>query len=158
MSLNKKFIYYCRVSVSEGLSTELSTSQLMLENYDKKVYQKCRYCHCVIEIEKAFKEEEDTCNMCLKLLKNQDRINPQIYIIWTDNQEYRVFTNFHCSFADRIFRYENIKYKFGEIPQEVIDNHCLMHVTKIMLKIMLVTPQCKISREHLDRITLALPN
>ena len=61
--------------------------------------------------------------MCLKLLKNQDRINPQIYIIWTDNQKYRVFTNFHRSFADRIFRYENIKYKFGEIAQEVIDNH-----------------------------------
>ena len=61
--------------------------------------------------------------MCLKLLKNQDRINPQIHIIWTDNQKYRVSTNFHHSFADCIFRYENIKYKFGEIPQEVIDNH-----------------------------------
>ena len=71
MSLNKKnFIYYCRVSVGEGLNTELSTSQLMLEKYDTKVYQKCRYCHCVIEIEKAFKEEEDTCNMYLKLSKN----------------------------------------------------------------------------------------
>ena len=124
MSLNKKyFIYYCCVSVSEGLNTELSSSQLMLEKYDKKVYQKCRYCHFVVEIEKAFKEEEDTCNMSLKLLKNQDRINPQIYIIWTENQKYRVFTNCHRSFADRIFRYENIKYKFGEIPQEVIDNH-----------------------------------
>ena len=37
MSLNKKsFIYYCRVNVSEGLNTELSTSQLMLEKYDRK--------------------------------------------------------------------------------------------------------------------------
>ena len=124
MSLNKKyFIYYCRVSVSEGLNTELPTSQLVLEKHDKEVYQKCRYCCCVIEIKKAFKEEKDTCNMCINLLKNPDRINPKIYIIWTDNQKYRVFTNFHCSFAYRIFRYENIKYKFGEIPQEVIDNH-----------------------------------
>ena len=57
MSLNKKsFIYYCRVSVTECLNTELSTSQLMLEKYDKKVYQNCRYCCCVIEIKKAFKE------------------------------------------------------------------------------------------------------
>ena len=41
MSLNKKyFIYYCRVSVSEGLNTELPTIQLMLEKYDKGVYQK----------------------------------------------------------------------------------------------------------------------
>ena len=41
MSLNKKyFIYYFRVSVSEGLNTELPTIQLMLEKYDKGVYQK----------------------------------------------------------------------------------------------------------------------
>ena len=38
-------------------------------------------------------------------------------------QKYRVFTNFHRSFVDRVFRYENIKDKFGEIAQEVIDNH-----------------------------------
>ena len=124
MSSNKKyFIYYCRISVSEGLKTELSTSDIMLEKYNKEVYQKCRYCHCVIEIEKAFKEEEDTCNKCLELLKNEDRINPQIYIIWTENQKYRIFTNFHRSFVYRIFRYENIKDKLGKIAHEVIDNH-----------------------------------
>ena len=47
MPLNEKyFIYYCRVSVSEGLNIELSISELMLEKYNKEVYQKCRYCHC----------------------------------------------------------------------------------------------------------------
>ena len=35
----------------------------------------------------------------------------------------RVFTNFHRSFVDPIFRYEDIKNKFGEIDHEVIDNH-----------------------------------
>ena len=41
MPLNEKyFIYYCCVSVSEGLNTELSTSELMLGKYDKEVYQK----------------------------------------------------------------------------------------------------------------------
>ena len=123
-SLNKKyFFYYCQVSIKEGLNTELSTTKLMFEKYDKKVYQRCRYCHCTIEIKKAFTEDEKVCNMCIKLLKNQGRINPQIYIIWTQCQKYRVFTNFHCSFVDRIFRYENIKNKFGEIDHEVIDNH-----------------------------------
>ena len=39
------------------------------------------------------------------------------------NQQYSVFTNFHCSFVDRVFSYENIKDEFGEIPQELIDNH-----------------------------------
>ena len=47
--------------------------------------------------------------MCVKLLQNQDKINPQIHIIWKENQKYRVFTNFHRSFVDRVFRHENIK-------------------------------------------------
>ena len=36
MPLHKKyFIHYYRVSISEGLNTELSTSDLMLERFDK---------------------------------------------------------------------------------------------------------------------------
>ena len=51
MSLNKKyFIYYPRVSLSEGLNTELPIYKLMLGNYDKEVYRECSYCCCVIEI------------------------------------------------------------------------------------------------------------
>ena len=39
MPLNKKyFIYYCRVSVSEGLKIDLDTSKLMLGHYNKEVY------------------------------------------------------------------------------------------------------------------------
>ena len=122
MPLDKKyFIHYCRVSVKEGLNTDLSTSQLMLDTYDKEVYQRCRYCCCVIEIKKAFKEDASTCNMCFKLLQNQDKINPQIHIIWTENQKYRVFTNFHRSFLDNLFRKENIKDKSSEISQETIE-------------------------------------
>ena len=38
MSFNKKyFIYYCCISVKEGLNTDLKTSELMLGNYDKEV-------------------------------------------------------------------------------------------------------------------------
>ena len=61
--------------------------------------------------------------MCFKLLLNEDKINPQIHVIWTENQKYRVFTNFYGSFVDRIFRYENIKEKYGELSQENIDIH-----------------------------------
>ena len=60
---------------------------------------------------------------CFKLLQNVDKINPEIHVIWTENQKYRVFTNFHRSYVDRIFRYENIKDKYGEISQETIDIH-----------------------------------
>ena len=121
---NKKyFIYYCRISVKEGLNTDLKTSELMFGKYDKEVYQICQYCHQVIEIKRGFKENVFICNMCFKLLQNVDKINPQIQIIWTENQKYRVFTNFHFSYVDRIFRYENIKDKFRESSQETIDIH-----------------------------------
>ena len=50
--------------------------------------------------------------MCINLLKNEDKINPSIYIIQTENQKYRVFTNFHCSFVGCVMKNENIKEKF----------------------------------------------
>ena len=40
MPLHKKyFIHYYRLSVSEGLNTELSASDLMLEKFDQEVFQ-----------------------------------------------------------------------------------------------------------------------
>ena len=96
MFSNKKyFIYYCCISVKEVLNTDLKTSELMLDKYE--VYQKCQYCHQVIEINKGFKENALICNMCFKLLQNVNKINPQIHIIWTENQKYWIFTNFHHS-------------------------------------------------------------
>ena len=105
------------------MNTDLKTSELMLGKYDKEVYQKCQYCHQVIEVKKGFKENAFICNTCFKLLLNQGKINPKIHIIWTENQKYRVFTNFHRSFLDRIYRYENIKKKYGEISQETVNFH-----------------------------------
>ena len=123
-SLNKKyFIYYCRVSVTEGLNTELNTDQLILKKYDKEIYLSCRFRHRVIEIKKAYTGEKDTCNKYLSLMKNEDKDNPQIFIIWTENQKFRVFSNFHQSFLNRIFRHENIKNNSGKISYEVIDHH-----------------------------------
>ena len=101
----------------------MKTSELMLSKYVKEVYQSCIYCHQVTEIKKDFKEDASVCKMCFKLLQNVDNINPQVHIIWAEKQKYIVFTNFNRSFVDRIFRYENIKDKSGEISQEVIDKH-----------------------------------
>ena len=119
----KSFIYYYRISVRQGLNIELKTSQLMLGNYNKEIYQSCKYCHQVIEIKKGFNENPFICNICFKLLKNEDKINPQIHVIWSENQQYRVFTNLHRSYLDRIFRFENIKDKFGKICEETINKH-----------------------------------
>ena len=104
MSLSKKyFIYYHCVSTEEGLNVDLNTSELMLGNYDKEIYRKCKYCHCVIKIKKGFKENPFIGNICFKVIQNDNKINPQIYIIWTENQKYRVFTNVYRSYLDKIF-------------------------------------------------------
>ena len=105
------------------MNTDLKTLELILGKYDKEVYQSCRHCHQVIEIKKGFKEDASVCNMCFRLFKNLDKSNPQIHVIWTENQKYRVFISFHHSFVDRIFWYENIKDKSGETSQEVIHKH-----------------------------------
>ena len=124
MPLHKKyFIHYYRVSVSEELNTELSTSNLMLEKFDKEVFQRCCFCHCTIEIKNAFTKEKDVCDYCLSLLENEDQDNPKIHIIWTENKKYRVFTNFHRAFVDCIFIYEKNSNKTGKISQEMIENH-----------------------------------
>ena len=93
----------------------------MLGSYDKEVYQKCKYCHCVIEIKKSFKENAFICNMCFKLLQNQDKINPQIHIMWKENQKYRVFTNFHHSLLDNLFRRENIKTNVANFHKKLLN-------------------------------------
>ena len=122
MPLNKKYFnHYSCISVSEGFNIDLDTSKLMLDHYNKEVYRSCQRCRCVIEIKKGFKEDLSVCNECFKLLQNQDRINPQIHIIWTENRKYKVFTNFYRSCLDNTFRMENIKSKCGEISQETIE-------------------------------------
>ena len=87
MSLNKKyFISYCCITIKK-FSKSANTVIVWLK----------------------LKKLAFICNMCFKLLQNQDKINPQIHIIWTENQKYRVFTNFHHSLLDNLFRRENIK-------------------------------------------------
>ena len=49
MSNPKSFLYYSRISVSEGLNTELKT-EICLERYNKETYKKFGYCHQVIKI------------------------------------------------------------------------------------------------------------
>ena len=121
MSLSKKyFTHYCRVSISEGLNTDLPTSKLMLGQYNKDIYQECSHCKCVIEIEKAFTENEFICNMCFKLLDENDETNSKIYIIWKGNLKFGVFSNLYRSFLDKIFRNQNIKDKIGGISKETI--------------------------------------
>ena len=81
------------------------------------------HCRCVIEIKKAFTENEFICKMCLKLLQNRDEVNSKKYIIWKNNLKYRVFSKLYRSFLDKMFNNENIKDKSGEISKETIANY-----------------------------------
>ena len=116
---HKIFFYYCRMSIKQGLNTELSDSDLAIGIYDKDLFQEYNFCYRVYEIKKAFKENEYICNQCFKLLqKVKDEISPKIHIIWNENAQYRVCTNIHRSLADYIFRKENVSDKNGNIPKE----------------------------------------
>ena len=119
----KIFILCCCVTVSKGLNIKLETSELMLEKFNKEVYQRYKHCHFILEIIKAFKEDKTVCIMCINLLKNEYKDNPKIHIIWIESEKDRVFSNFHQSFLDCIFRNENIKNKCVKISHEIIDNH-----------------------------------
>ena len=121
MSNPKSFLYYSRISVSEGLNTELKTSEICLERYDKETYKKCGYCHQVIEIKKKIKEDTDTCDVCFKHLQKEDKINTLIHIIWKENTKYRVFSDLHRIYVDKIFRREPILGKSGSVSIEQID-------------------------------------
>ena len=92
------FIHDCCVSVNDGLNIDLSTSDLLLGKFDREVFQDCRFCHCISEIKKTFTKNSYICDCCMALLENQDQGNPKIHIIWTENQKYRVFSNFYHGF------------------------------------------------------------
>ena len=124
MPLSRKYyIFYHCASTQEGLNIDLNTSQLMLGNYNKEIYQGCTSYHCVIEIKKGFKENALICNICYKLIQNDNKSISKIHIIWTKNQKYRVFTNFYQSFLDKVFRKENMKDKCREILQKNIEKY-----------------------------------
>ena len=85
---HKIFFYYCRMSIKQGLNTELSDSDLAIGIYDKDLFQEYNFCYRVYEIKKAFKENEYICNQCFKLLqKVKDEISPKIHIIWNENAQ-----------------------------------------------------------------------
>ena len=121
MSNYKSFLYYSHISVSEGLNTELKTSELCLERYDKEIYKKCGHCRQVIQIKKNFKEDTDTCDVYFKLLQKEDKMNTFIHIIWKENTKDRVFSELHCIYVDKIFRREPILGKSGSVSKEQID-------------------------------------
>ena len=85
------------------------------------LYKKCGHCRQVIEIKKNVKEDTDTCDVCFKLLQKEVKMNTFIHIIWKENTKYRVFSDLHHIYVDKIFRRESILGKSGTVSKEKID-------------------------------------
>ena len=94
MSNKKSFLYYSRLSVSEGLNTETNELQMNLCWFDKDIFKKFKYCIQVLAIKKTFDKDKDICNACVKLLEKEVKINLHIYITWKNNAKYRVLQTF----------------------------------------------------------------
>ena len=89
--MSKDYLYYCRISIKEGLDIE--TEKPHLERFiDKTFSRKCRLCCQLVIIVKSFKEDEYTYNSCFKITSDIDKVG-RMYVIWKDNSQYRVFTN-----------------------------------------------------------------
>ena len=93
----------------------------ILGKYNKEVYQKCQYCHQVIKIKKGFKKMPlfSICvlnfyKMWIKLIHKYTLYGQKTENLWILVEK---------NYVNRIFRYENIKDKYGEISQETIDIH-----------------------------------
>ena len=112
MSNKKLFLYYSRLSISEGLNTEINELQMHLGRFDKDIFKNCKCCIQVFAI-----------NACVKRLEKVVRIKPHIYIMLKNNAKYRVFTDLHRSDADFIFHREPITGISKKISDEKLDIH-----------------------------------
>ena len=55
MSYKRSFLYYSRLSVSEGLDKEANELEMNLRCFDQDIFQKCNYCSHVFAIKKTLK-------------------------------------------------------------------------------------------------------
>ena len=111
--MSKEFLYYCKISVKEGLDIE--TEKPHLERFiDRTISRKCRLCCQLFIIAKNVKEDECTSNSCFKIMPDIDK-HGKIHVIWKDNSQYRVFTNLWRSFAQEIMNKENLRDKYRYI-------------------------------------------
>ena len=112
--MSKDYLYYCRISIKEGLDIE--TEKPHLERFiDKTFSRKCRLCCQLVIIVKSFKEDEYTYNSCFKITSDIDKVG-RMYVIWKDNSQYRLIT-LRRSFAQEIMNKQHLtdKYEYIEI-------------------------------------------
>ena len=114
----KHFFYYVKGLI---LLQNINKQTLKLKSHTKSDIEitfsrKCRlYCQLLI-IAKNFKEDENTCNSCFKIISGINMFD-RMRIICKDNSQHRVFTNLRRSFAQEIMNKEDLmdKYKYIDI-------------------------------------------
>ena len=113
--MSKDFLYYCRISIKQGLDIE--TEKPHLERFiDQTFSRKCRLCCQFFIIAKNFKEDENASNSCFKITSDINEFG-RMHIIWKDNSQYGVFTNLWRSFAQELMNKEDLidKYRYIDV-------------------------------------------
>ena len=105
-------IYYSRLSIKEGLGIDSSKPHVEDTN------RKCPCCKEVFAISKNFEFDEQICNECYKIKSTNNCESANMFVLWTDNAFYRVFTNLCYNWADRVLRSERSLDKFGYIDMK----------------------------------------
>ena len=107
----KDFLYYCRISIKEGLDIE--TEKAHLERFiDKTKSRICRLCSQLFIITENFKDDENTCHSYFIITSDIDEFG-KMHVIWKNNAKFRVFTNLWRSLAQKIINRENLLDKYG---------------------------------------------
>ena len=99
----KEFLCYQRISIKEGLDIE--SEKPHLERYDITKPGKCRLCYQIFITKTFFKDNDNDCNQCFKIMNNITKTG-RIYVISKGNIKYRVYTNLYQTDADNIMKEE----------------------------------------------------
>ena len=113
----KKFIYYSRISIKEGL--DISSKSLW--TYDKVKSQKRSSCSQLFIISKKFNNDHKICNECHKVVSTTE-IDGKMCIFWKNNAKYCIYSNLWQSFIDSKLRKEEDLHKFGNVDINKYDH------------------------------------
>ena len=103
----RHFVHYHRVSVREGIDTE-TYLPFMRTDIKSETSKTCKHCCILFYIKKNFKKHDSICDICYDML-DDDRDSGGLHIVWTENQQFRIFTNIYQYSAQRLMQIEQPK-------------------------------------------------
>ena len=109
----KPFYYFHWVSVKEGIDTDTYMSYIG-GDVDSEISKKCCKCCVLFYIKRNLNKDKKICDICYDILAD-DHESGQIYIVWTDNQKFRVFTNLYWGCVQTLINKEKPEDRCGYV-------------------------------------------